>query len=131
MLVQRGRFSRFGRATVLATVAAVALTAVAPSLALAEAAPSKRGMVTMAADHGITDVSARRRHVYRGGGGGGAAAAAAFAGIVGTGLAIAASQNRRDRYDDDYRRSYYGPGYYGPQPYQQQPYYGSPYQQGW
>jgi hypothetical protein len=130
MLVQRGRFSRFGRATVLATVAAVALTAVAPSLAFAGAAPSKRGSATVATDHGITDVSSRRR-TYRGGGGG-AAAAAAFAGIVGTGLAIAASQNRRSYYDDDYGRRYYGgPGYYGPQPYTQQPYYGSPYGGGW
>ena len=69
-----------------------------------------------------TDFSARRRH-YRGGGG--AAAAAAFAGIVGTGIAIAAAQNRRDYYDS---YGYYGggvrllrrpgllrrsPGYYG------------------
>jgi hypothetical protein len=131
MLVQRGRFSRFGRATVLATVAAVALTAIAPSLAFAGAAPSKPGSTTVATDHGITDVSARRRH-YRGGGGGGAAAAAAFAGIVGTGLAIAASQNRRSYYDDDYGRPYYGgQGYYSPQPYTQQPYYGSPYGGGW
>ena len=57
-----------------------------------------------------TDISARRRH-YRGGGG--AAAAAAFAGIVGTGIAIAAAQNRRDYYDGGY--GYYGggPAYYG------------------
>ena len=50
-----------------------------------------------------TDISARR--YYRGGGG--AAAAAAFAGIVGTGLAIAAAQNRRDYYDS---YGYYGGG---------------------
>jgi hypothetical protein len=64
----------------------------------------------------MTDVSARRRGI-----GGGAAAAAAFAGIVGTGIAIAASQNRRDYYDDGY---YGGPAYYAPQPYYGQPYYG-------
>jgi len=46
--------------------------------------------------------------------GGGAAAAAAFAGIVGTGIAIAASQNRRDYYDSygyyDAPQGYYGGG---------------------
>ena len=44
------------------------------------------------------------------------AAAAAFAGIVGTGLAIAAAQNRRDYYDS---YGYYGGGpvYYGGGPY--------------
>ena len=52
---------------------------------------------------------------------GGAAAAAAFAGIVGTGIAIAAAQNRRDYYDG---YGYYGgaPAYYGGGP----AYYGSP-----
>jgi hypothetical protein len=47
--------------------------------------------------------------------------AAAFAGIVGTGLAIAATQNRRDYYDS---YGYYGgaPAYYGGGP----AYYGSP-----
>ena len=51
----------------------------------------------------------------------GAAAAAAFAGIVGTGIAIAAAQNRRDYYDS---YGYYGgaPAYYGGGP----AYYGSP-----
>ena len=48
-------------------------------------------------------------------GGGGAAAAAAFAGIVGTGLAIAATQNRRAYYDDYY--GYGGPVYVAPSPY--------------
>ena len=99
-------FSRFGRATVLATVAAVTLM-VEPTLAFAGAAAGK----TVCHDGeggGMTDVSARRRH-YRGGGG--AAAAAAFAGIVGTGLAIAATQNRRADYDDYlWRPVYYGGG---------------------
>ena len=112
MLIRKGAFSSAGRAAVLATVAAVALTAVAPSMALAGSAPHGKGA---AATSTVTDISARRRH-----GGGGAAAAAAFAGIVGTGLAIAAAQNRRDYYDD-----YYGaPAYYAPRAYYGQPYYG-------
>ena len=69
-----------------------------------------KGVTATTGTSGATDFGARRRY-YRGGGG--AAAAAAFAGIVGTGLAIAASQNRRDYYDDGY--GYYGgpPAYYG------------------
>lgn len=123
MFAQRGTFSRFGRATVMATVAAIALTAVEPALAGPEPAPQG---VSKTTDAGLTDVSARRRH-YRGGGGG-AAAAAAFAGIVGTGLAIAAAQNRRAYYDDYYGR----PAYYGPGPYYYGggPYYGG-YYRGW
>ncbi|MDU0957475.1 MAG: hypothetical protein E7A86_20245, partial [Bradyrhizobium sp.] len=98
MIAQRGNVSRFGRATVLATVAAVTLTAVQPTLAFAGSAPGEKGVVAKtASDGGLTDISARRRH-YRGNGG--AAAAAAFAGIVGTGLAIAAAQNRRSYYED-------------------------------
>lgn len=122
MFAQRGAFSRFGRATVMATVAAVAVTAIEPALAGTMHAPQG---VSKTTDAGLTDVSARRRH-YRGGGGGGAAAAAAFAGIVGTGLAIAATQNRRAYYDDYYGR----PAYYGPGPYGGGPYYGG-YQRGW
>ena len=116
MFNRKGAFSSAGRAAVLATVAAVALTAVAPSMALAGSAPHGKGA---AASSTVTDISARRRGV-----GGGAAAAAAFAGIVGTGLAIAATQNRRDYYDD-----YYGaPAYYAaPSPYYGEPYYGGGY----
>ena len=75
-------------------------------------------MTATAGTSDATDFSARRRY-YRGGGG--AAAAAAFAGIVGTGLAIAAAQNRRDYYDS---YGYYGgaPAYYGGGP----AYYGGP-----
>jgi hypothetical protein len=114
MLIRKGAFSSAGRAAVLATVAAVVLTAVAPSGAVAGSAPRGKDV---AATSTVTDISARRRH---GGGGGGAAAAAAFAGIVGTGIAIAAAQNRRDYYD-----SYYGgPAYYAPGPYYGRPYYG-------
>jgi hypothetical protein len=111
MFARKPGFSSFGRAAVMATVAAVALTAVEPSLARAGSVPHGKGLSMAAGTSGATDISARRRY-YRGGGG--AAAAAAFAGIVGTGLAIAAAQNR-----DDY---YYGGGpvYYGGGPY----YYG-------
>jgi hypothetical protein len=115
-----------GRAIVFATVGALALTAVAPSMAVAAPRAKEAGKsVTAASD--ATDFSARRRVVRRGGGG--AAAAAAFAGIVGTGLAIAAAQNRRAYYDDYYG----GPGYVvAPQPY----YYGGygpgyGYYRGW
>ena len=54
---------------------------------------------------------------------------AAFAGIVGTGIAIAATQNRRHYYDDGYyygRPAYYGGDYYGPRYYG-----GGPYYRGW
>ena len=113
----------------VATVVAVALTAVQPSMAFAGSATSNKGVTASTGTSDATDISARRRH-YRGGGGG-AAAAAAFAGIVGTGIAIAATQNRRQYYDDGY---YGGPAYYG----EANPYYaprgyygGGPYYRGW
>jgi len=102
MFARKAVLSSFGRAAAMATVAAITLTVVEPSLARAGSATS-----------GATDISARHR-VYHGGGS--AAAAAAFAGIVGTGLAIAATQNRRGYYDDyDGGPVYYGggPAYYG------------------
>jgi hypothetical protein len=120
MFARKGVFSFIGRTAAMATVAAVALTVVEPSLALAGPVPSGKGL--SAATSVTTDISARRRS-YRGGGGG--AAAAAFAGIVGTGLAIAASQNRTAyAYDDGYYGG--GPGYYGGGPvyYGGGPYYG-------
>jgi hypothetical protein len=123
MFTRKGVFSAHGRTAVMATVAAVALTAVEPSLALAGPAPSGKGLSAATPTSDATDFSARRRF-YRGGGG---AAAAAFAGIIGTGLAIAAAQNRRAYYDDYY--GYYGGGpvYYGASPY----YYGGyPYYYG-
>ena len=104
----------------MATIAAVALTAVQPSMAFAGAAPSGKGVTASAGTSDATDISARRRY-YRGGGG--AAAAAAFAGIVGTGIAIAAAQNRRDYYD-----SY---GYYGGGPVYYGGGYGDPIPYGW
>jgi hypothetical protein len=119
MFAHKGLFSYISRAAVMATVAAVALTAFEPSSAQAGSAPAGKGISAATATSDATDFSARRRY-YRGGGGG-AAAAAAFAGIVGTGIAIAASQNR-----DDY---YYGggPAYYGGGPVYYgggDPYYG-------
>ena len=91
------RFSRFaGRKAVLATAAAVALTAVVPTASYAGG-----------------------RHWH--GGGGGAAAAAIF-GLAATGLAIAAS---RDAYAYDAGPGYYyggGPAYYSGPAYG--PYYG-------
>ncbi len=116
MFARQGLFSNMGRSAAMATVVAVALTTVGPVTAFTGSAPAGKG-ASVGPAHGVTDVSARRRVVRRGGGG--AAAAAAFAGIVGTGLAIAASQNRRDDYDSygyyDGGPTYYGggPGYYG------------------
>jgi hypothetical protein len=78
-------FRTTGRKAALATVAVMALTAAAPSASFARGG----------------------RHWH---GGGGAAAAAAFAGIIGTGLAIAAAQNRDAYAYDGY---YEGPAYYG------------------
>jgi len=115
-------FSSIGRAGAVATVVAVALTAVQPSMAFAGSATSGKGVTVSTGTSDATDISARRRY-YRGGGG--AAAAAAFAGIVGTGIAIAATQNRRDYYDNGYYGG--GPAYYGnpaPYYYAPQPYYG-------
>jgi hypothetical protein len=111
MFARKGVFSSIGRAATLATVAAVALTAVEP-MAYAGSASKDKGVTAATGTSEATDISARRRY-YRGGG---AAAAAAFAGIVGTGLAIAAAQNRRDYYDS---YGYYGGGpvYYGGGPY--------------
>jgi hypothetical protein len=106
MFARMAGFSSIGRAAAIATVVAVALTAVEPSLAQAGSAPAGKGASAVTATGGATDISARRRYY----GGGGAAAAGAFAAIVGTGLAIAATQNRRAYYGDSYGG---GPVYYG------------------
>jgi hypothetical protein len=113
MFTQKGTIASFGRVAVLATVAAMALTAFEPSSAQAGARPGKVVTATSGTSD-ATDISAARRY-YRGGGG--AAAAAAFAGIVGTGLAIAASQDRGYYYG--------GPAYYGGSPYDAYGYYGA------
>jgi hypothetical protein len=127
MFARNGVFSSIGRASAVATVVAVALTTVQPSVAFAGSpTPAKeaaKGVTASSGTSDTTDIGARRRHY----GGGGAAAAAAFAGIVGTGLAIAAAQSRRDYYYDNY--GYYGApayGYYGGPVYYGGPaYYGS------
>jgi hypothetical protein len=103
MFARKILLSSISRVAVVATVAALAVTAFEPSAARAGSAPAGQGLST-AVTSDATDFSARRRHYRRGGG---AAAAAAFAGIVGTGIAIAASQNRRHHYYD------HGPAYYG------------------
>jgi len=109
MFARKGVFSSIGRASAAATIVAVALTAFQPSMAFAGSAPANGATATTGTST-ATDFSSRGRY-YRGGGGG-AAAAAAFAGIVGTGIAIAATQNRRAYYGDSY--GYYdgGPTYY-------------------
>jgi hypothetical protein len=131
MFARKGLFSSIGRAGAVATIAALALTAVEPSMAFAGSATSGKGVTASTGTSDATDISARRRY-YRGGGG--AAAAAAFAGIVGTGIAIAATQNRRDYYYDN-GYGYYGggPAYYGnPGYYSPGPYYGrGHYYGGW
>jgi hypothetical protein len=117
MFTRKALISSFGRAAALASVAALALTAFEPQAAQAGTATPVKGAYTATGTSGATDISARRRY-YRGGGG--AAAAAAFAGIVGTGLAIAASQDR------GYYGGYGGPAYYGGGPYESYGYYGGP-----
>ena len=124
MFARKNLLSSISRAVVVATVAAVTVTAFEPSTARAGSAAADQGQaqnLSTAATSDATDFSARRRHYRRGGG---AAAAAAFAGIVGTGIAIAATQNRRHYYNDGYYGG--GPVYYGGgQPYyRSQPYYG-------
>jgi hypothetical protein len=129
MFARKGVFSSIGRAGAVATVVAVALTAVQPSMAFAGSATSGKGVTASTGTSDATDISARRRY-YRGGGG--AAAAAAFAGIVGTGIAIAATQNRRDYYYDNGYGYYGGPAYYGRPYYAPRAYYGGgPYDGGW
>ena len=130
MFARKGVFSSIGRAGAAATIVAVALTAFQPSTAFAGSAPAK-GATAATGTSTATDFSSRGRYY----GGGGAAAAAAFAGIVGTGIAIAATQNRRDYYDS---YGYYGggpayyeapPAYYGGGPayYGGDGYYGGGY----
>jgi hypothetical protein len=106
MFADKGFVSHLGRTAMIAGVAATVLTSVGPSAAVAAPATKEKGLMA-AGTSGATDFSAQRRY-YRGGyyRGGGAAAAAAFAGIVGTGIAIAAANARRDAYYDSY-------GYYG------------------
>jgi hypothetical protein len=120
MSVRKSVFSSVGRGAVLASVAAMALAAMEPSVAMAGGATPATGLSANHGTSGNTDISAARRRHY--GRGGGAAAMAAFAGIVGTIGGIAAAQERRDYYDSG--PAYYGggPAYYGGGP----AYYGAP-----
>jgi hypothetical protein len=143
MFAQKDFVSHLGRTAMIAGVAATVLTAVPPSLAIAAPAAKEKGLAAAAGTSRATDFSAQRRY-YRGGyyRGGGAAAAAAFAGIVGTGLAIAAA-NSGPYYYEPYGYyggppvAYYpGPGYYSNYRYRSssfggQPYPGNPYNYGW
>ena len=127
MFADKGFVSRLGRAAMIAGVAATVLTAVPPSLAVAAPATKEKGLTAATGTSGATDFSARRRY-YRGGG---PAAAALFAGVVGTGLAIAAANARRDYYYDSY--GYYGGPAYYPAPtyyYGGGPYYYGGYRSG-
>src|SRR2546423_5774090 len=77
MFARKGLFSSIGRTTALATVAALALTAVEPSLAVAGPVKEK-GLTAATGTSDATDFSARRYYrggYYRGGGGGAPAAA--------------------------------------------------------
>jgi hypothetical protein len=114
MFTRKVSIASFARMAALATAAAMTLPALEPSTAQAGASSGKVVSATSGTSD-ATDFSAARRY-YRGGGG--AAAAAAFAGIVGTGLAIAASQDRGYYYG--------GPAYYGGGPYDAYGYYGAP-----
>ncbi|MEA2893715.1 MAG: hypothetical protein QOI05_4508 [Bradyrhizobium sp.] len=117
MFTRKALLSSCARTAALASVAALALTAFEPSTARAGTGAPAKGVSATSGTSDATDISARRR-IYHGGGG--AAAAAAFAGIVGTGLAIAASQDRGYGYYGG------GPAYYGGGPYESYGYYGGP-----
>jgi hypothetical protein len=114
MFSGKAAFPSTRRATAIAVAAALALTAVVPSVA--SAASAGKGLT--AATSGMTDISARRRGFNPG--------AAAVAGVVGLGIAAAA--NSSTYYDDGY--GYYGapgPVYVAPSPY----YYGGGYGGGY
>jgi hypothetical protein len=95
MIDRKAAFPSSG-ATALGLVTALALTAIAPSVASA-ASPGK-GLAATAS--GMTDISARRRGFNPG--------AAAIAGVVGFGIAAAAAANANAYYDYDDGYGYYG-----------------------
>ena len=64
MFARKGLFSSIGRAGAVATVVAVALTAVEPSMAFAGSATSGKGVTASTGTSDATDISARRRY-YR------------------------------------------------------------------
>jgi hypothetical protein len=97
-MARKGLFSSIGHAAVIATVAAMALTAIRP--AVAGAGPSGKGLKAAARD--ATDFSARRRYHH----GGHRAAAVAGAELV-------SPQHRRAYDDGDYECTpvHCGPSY--------------------
>ncbi len=103
MFSRKAAFPSTRRATAIAVAAALALTAVVPTVA--SAASVGKGLT---ATSGMTDISARRRGFNPG--------AAAVAGVVGFGIAAAAAANANAYYDDGY--GYYGGGpvYVAPAP---------------
>ncbi len=123
-MLARRSLKTTGRTIALAAVAAMTISAVAPTGAFA--APANNTPAKVTTHHGSSDAtefSSRRRH-YRGGGN--AAGLAAFGAVVGTIGAIAAA-NSGPRYYDSYGYGggpvyYSSPGYgYGGG------YYGGPY----
>ena len=66
MFARKGVFSSIGRASAVATVVAVTLTAVPPSMAFAGSASAGKGVTASTGSSDATDISARRRY-YRGG----------------------------------------------------------------
>src|SRR6266404_4445180 len=62
MFARKAVFSSIGRACAVATVVAVALTAVEPSMAFKGSAPSGKGITAATGTSGATDISARRRY---------------------------------------------------------------------
>ena len=109
--------SKTNRVIAAATAAIIGLTAIAVTPAGAASSPRKE---VQAAQDGVTDISARRRHR-----GSNAAAIGAAAAIFGT-IATIAAANARERHYRDYYRPHYGYGYrpYGPYAYEPYPYYG-------
>src|SRR5258705_1708789 len=81
MFARKGLFSSIGRAGAVATVVAVALTAVEPSMAFAGSATSGKGVTGASGTSDGAGISARRP-CYLGGGGG--PAAGGLAGSAGT-----------------------------------------------
>lgn len=112
MLTRQSRLPASRRTALLAMVAAFAVTAIAPAPVMAGTPGSAPAVVTTAGTGNATDFSAARRRYARRGGGN-AAGLAAFAGVVGTIGAIAASRSRDDGYYGGGPRYYGGgPGYY-------------------
>jgi hypothetical protein len=124
MLKRNGVFSAGDRPAAMATIAGVAVTAAEPWLWPGPASRAKACRRQPAPAMPPTSAHAAGTIAAA------AAALAAFAGIVGTGLAIAAAQNR-PAYCGDYDRYYGGgPAYYGGGPLRRVGYGGVPCYRG-